>query len=149
MLQFLRSLGGEGGCSAQLSNAAPTVAALPFRCQFEDFVNGVVLLVRPQFDTGDQQLVNGRQKARIDCSWITNLLDCAQHTETPQQLAGKCSHVGPALLLHDEFSIEWSEFRAGAQNTEFGRCAIRGRDGSVPENPYSYRCPEPFPIFVC
>jgi hypothetical protein len=43
-----------------------------------------VFLVRPKLDAGDQQLVNGWQKAGINCDWIANLLDRAQHTETPQ-----------------------------------------------------------------
>jgi hypothetical protein len=42
-----------------------------------------VFLVRPKLDASDQQLVNGWQKTRIDCSWISNLLDCVQHTENP------------------------------------------------------------------
>src|SRR5947209_1300645 len=39
LFQSLRSIGGEGGCSAQLPNAAPAVASFPFGNQFEDFVD--------------------------------------------------------------------------------------------------------------
>ena len=62
-------------------------------------------LFGPELDTGDQQLVNGWQKTRIDCSWIPNLLDRVQHTETPQQLAGNWGHIGAVLRSEDEFSV--------------------------------------------
>jgi len=57
-----------------------------------------MFLVRAKLDTGDQQLVNGGQKTRIDGSWISNLLDRAQHTKPPAHGGLSClgSTVGRA-----------------------------------------------------
>ena len=53
-LHLMKSIGCERSCSAQLPNAAPAVAAFPFRNEFEDFVNGFVFLVRPELNPCDQ-----------------------------------------------------------------------------------------------
>ena len=66
---------------SQLSYASPAISALPPRHQFEDFVDGVVLLLRAEFDASHQKLVNGWQQARVDCGLASNVLDNARHTQ--------------------------------------------------------------------
>src|SRR5581483_287495 len=68
-------------CSSQLSYAPPAVSALPPRHQFEDFVDGVVLLLGAEFDASHQELVNGWQEARVDCGLASNVLDNARHIQ--------------------------------------------------------------------
>ena len=66
---------------SQLSYASPAISALPPRDQFEDFVDGVVLLLRAEFDTSHEELVNGWQQARVDCGLASNVLDNARHIQ--------------------------------------------------------------------
>ena len=68
-------------CPSQLSYAPPAVSALPPRHQFEDFVDGVVLLLRTEFDASDQKLINGWQQTRVDCGLASNVLDNARHIQ--------------------------------------------------------------------
>jgi hypothetical protein len=67
--------------SPQLPYAAPAVAALPSRHQFEDFVDRVVLLLRTEFDASDQKLIYSRLQARVDYGLASNVLDNARHIQ--------------------------------------------------------------------
>ena len=66
---------------SQLSYAPPAVSALPPRHQFEDFVDGVMLLLRAEFDASHEELVNGWQQARVDYGLASNVLDNARHIQ--------------------------------------------------------------------
>jgi len=79
----IRILGRNRQCrrSPQLSYAPPAVAALPSRHQFEDFVDGVVLFLRTEFDASHEELIDGWQQPRIDRRLGSNVLDNARHTQ--------------------------------------------------------------------
>lgn len=65
----------------QLSYAPPTIPALPPRHQFEDFVDGVMLLLGAEFDARDEKLINGGQQARAGHCLASNVFDNARHIQ--------------------------------------------------------------------
>jgi hypothetical protein len=78
----------QRGSLSQLPDSSPAVSSLPLRHQLEDLVNCFVLLAWSKFDTGDQQLVDGWQQARVDCGLIPRALDNTGHTELSRPLVG-------------------------------------------------------------
>ena len=93
---LLRVLDRIGNCQrsslSQLPDTSPAVSSLPLRYQVEDLVNCFVLLVGSEFDTRDQQLINRRQQAGVDCRLIPNVLDYTGHTENSQRLGQRSLH---------------------------------------------------------
>jgi hypothetical protein len=136
-LRFLRLSRGERGCSAQLPNAAPAIAPLPFRNQLEDFVDRFVFLVRPKLDAGDQQLIDGWQKPGIDSSWISNLLDRAQHTETPQKMRPEIGGIlARPCRCEMSFLLNGLDFGQALKIENLANWSTRCERVSLPENPY-------------
>ena len=71
----------QSGRPSQLPYASPAVSALPLRHQLQDLIDGVVLLVGPEFDAGDQKLINSWQQARVEWWLASDVFDNARHTQ--------------------------------------------------------------------
>src|SRR5712691_10074755 len=78
----------QRGRLSQLPDSSPAVSSLPLRHQLQDLVDRLVLFARSELDPGDQQLVDGRQQARVDCSLTTSALNKPGHTKLSQLLVG-------------------------------------------------------------
>src|SRR5271157_3549103 len=78
----------QRGSPSQLPDTFPAVSSLPLWHKLQDLIDRLVLFAGSELDPGDQQLIDGRQQARVDCGLIPSALDNTGHTELSQPLVG-------------------------------------------------------------